>query len=166
MAALIRHVRFYVPDEAAGSLLQLILNQMCAGCPISVGGEPPDPVISMTVYQADVEITPALVFSEIDEGLVVARIDLNAEAGPGYCDGHIEGPSFDDDEWKLIFDQATFETGSSGTAFGAALVADFGAGDVLIGIGRFDTPATFLEASGEFLKVTGTLPLPAIVPTA
>jgi len=164
MAAFMRNVRFYIPTEAAGSLLQMVYNQMCSGCPISVGGEPPDPVLSMQLFQNDVEITDATVFADLFAGAVVAAIELNTEAGPGYCDGHIEGPSLDTDGlWKLIFDQATFETTGAESFYGAYLFADFGAGDVLVAVGRFDEVVISLDA-GDFVKVTGTLPLPPVVP--
>jgi len=34
MAAYMRNVRFYIPTEAAGSLLRLVMNQLCAGRPM------------------------------------------------------------------------------------------------------------------------------------
>jgi len=164
MAAFMRNVRFYIPTEAAGSLLRLVMNQLCAGCPISVGGEPPDPVLTLQLFQNDAEITDATVFADLFPGAVVAPIEMNTEAAPGYCDTHIEGPSIDTDGlWKLIFDQATFETTGAESFFGAFLYADFGDGDVLVAAGRFDEVVIALNA-GDFVKVTGTLPLPPVVP--
>jgi len=166
MAAFQRQARFWIPTEAAGSLLRLVYAQLCAGCPISVGGEPPAPVLSMDLYTAPVEITDALTIADLAlaGGVSVTALELNAEAGPGYCDGHIEGPSLDTDGlWKIVFDEAIFETTTPDGYFGAALYADFGDGNVLVGISQFDEPVIALTI-GDFVKVSGTLPLPPVVP--
>jgi len=164
MQAYVRNVRLYIPTEAAGSLLRLIMSQLCAGCPISVGGEPPAPVLTMGLFANDVEITDASAFVDFSPAGVVAEVEMNTEAAPDYCLGHIEGPGLDTDGlWKLIFDQATFETAGAETFYGAYLYADFGDGDVLVAVGRFDE-LVIASAAGDFVKVTATLPLPPVVP--
>jgi len=165
MAVYQREVRFYFPTEGAMSLLTLMKNQMCAGCPISVGGEPPDPVIEMQLYFNDIELVDATEYGDLGVAAPgdVAPVELNTEAAPGYCDGHIEGPSVDvDDIAKLIFDQAIFEALAGFNASGVVIRADFGDGNVIVAVGRF-TPIVPV-VTGDLIKVTGALWLPAVVP--
>jgi len=161
----LRSVEFWYPTQGAGSLAKLIYNQMCAGCPISVGGEPPDPVISMELFTSNVEITDALLYDEltVGTGSSVDAVELNTEAAPDYCDLHIEAPTLDSDgQWKIIFDQALFTTIAADTYWGAVISADFGDGTVIIAVAKFDEVVT--PESGDLVKVSGVLPIVPAVP--
>jgi len=165
MAVYMFQVRLWVPLEGSMSLLRLVQQQLCAGCPISVGGEPPAIQISMALCEAGFEITEALTFIELSAQMAdPAPILLNDETGPGYCDGNIQGPSLGlDGVPQLIFDQQIFTQVAGGTnPVGLVVYADTGDGDQIVGVALFDQP--FLLNAGDQLKVSATLPLPAVIP--
>jgi len=155
--------RLWVPREAAGTILQFVNGWMCAGCPISVGGEPPGTVVKMGFYTNEVEITDDLVLADLTPSSMVET--LNGEASPDYCLDHIEGPSLTvDGEWALLFDQAIFTYGGSGeTVFGAMLFAFSGLGaNQLIGVSKFEIPVPVVF--NDVLKHSATLPLLPQIP--
>ena len=164
MAVYVHNVELFLPTEAALSLLTLTRFQICNGCPISVAGEPPDPVIQFQLYENAIEITDATVFADLGVVAAPAPIDLNAEAAPDYCLGHIEGPDVQPDGLPtLIIDQHEFDPAPFAmTLSGVAIVADLGAGDVIIGVAAFAAPQPLL--TGDVLKVSGLLKLHPHVP--
>lgn len=156
--------RFYIPSEAAFNLMHAIKSQACAGCPISVGGEPPDPEWKLSICSSPFEITDGITFGDL--GVVEAdEVVLNAAAGPDYCEGGIEGP-INDPVWSLpglVIDQQII-TGSGGeTAYGAAIYADYGDGNLLLGLAQFPVPLGD-GSPGTIFKISGKLLLCSCLP--
>jgi len=145
----------YQPTEAALAVATMTFNAICAGCPISVGGEPPDPVVKVSYAAGDFEITDALVFGDLNVQ-EAAELELNAEAAPPYCDTHLEGPAIDPVSSVpiIILDQHIFTSPDGSMAFGVAIYTDFGAGNVLLGVGKFDAPLGLGEI-GDIFKISG-----------
>jgi len=164
MAVFMANARFYVPIEAALSIMQMTFNQACAGCPISVGGEPPDPVLMFGGIGQDFEITDALTMADLGIDPTDA-VELNAETAPGYCDGHLEGPNIDPETGlpTIFIDQHAITDTVGMTYFGAAVWADFGAGEVLLGVAKFPVPLG-TGTPGDIFKIGGPWSLCACVP--
>jgi len=164
MAIFMANARFYIPLEAGMSIMNMVMTQACAGCPISVGGEPPDPVIMLGGIGQDFEITEALTFGDLGVDDTDA-VELNTEAGPGYCDGHLEGPSVDPETGfpTIYIDQHAITDTVAMTYFGAAIWADFGAGNVLLGVAKFPVPLG-TGTPGDIFKIGGPWSLCSCVP--
>lgn len=166
MAVFMANERFYVPDQAAMSIMRLVFDQLCAGCPISVGGEPPAIEIKLSYYNADIEITPATVFADINV-VEADEVVLNQEASPTYCLDHLEGPDVDPETGlpTIFVDQHAITTVGDSQAFGAAIYADFGDGNVLLGVSKFPV-AIGTGVAGDIFKIGGPWSLCACTPAA
>jgi len=159
---------FFTPAEAAVSIFRMVMAQICNGCPISVGGEPPDPVVKLGLYVNPTEIVDSTTFAEL--GVEEAdEVELNSEAAPDYCLGHLEGVqvSPEDNLPTIIVDEHAITTTLGATWAGAAVYADFGAGNVLLGVSSFPvSPAIGSGEAGDIIKVGGNWRLCSCVPLA
>lgn len=156
--------RFYVPLEGAMQILEQVMNATCSGCPISVGGEPPDPVVKLTYCSSDFEITEALQFFELGAQDVDA-IELNQETPPPYCDGHLEGPVIDPESLlpTIIVDQHVITTTVGAVAFGAVIYTGDDVTGKILGVAKFPVPIGTGEI-GDVFKLSGKWSLCACVP--
>jgi len=158
------NARFWVPTQAAMAIMRQVFAASCAGCPISVGGEPPDPVINLSGYDVDIEITDGTTFVDVNPDQT-DFVELNAEAAPPYCDGHLEGPVIDPETGlaTIIVDEHVITSTSGLQYFGAAIWTDFGDGNVLLGVSRFPVAIGSGEV-GDVFKISGPWSLCACVP--
>jgi len=149
MAIFMVQSRFWNPREAAGVLWQAVMDQLCAGCPISVGGEPPSVPAILQFIGDDFEIVDALEYADLT--IVGTNMVLNDEAGPAYCDGHLQGPSLGvDGEWTIILDQVEQTFGAANTVYGAVIT---NGGGLMWGVSKFDVPVVL--GGGDTIKHTG-----------
>jgi len=165
MATYLKMVRFYYPNEGALTLLRLAQELICNGCPISVATVPPLYTVTLNGLGADFTIAEGLVYGDLtvlpDADLSI--VEMNTEAAPTYCLGGFEGPNYNGEGIaELTVDMQEQTAAADITVFGALLWTDFGDGEVILGIARFDQPAVML--SGDILKVVGVLQLPSSVP--
>jgi len=162
----VENVRFWVPREAAYSLLALVKAQLCDGCADEAA---PSIAVTVDLVTNNVAVTEATTFADLtfsEAGGGEGKV-LNDETPPGYCVGMLEGPGLGGDgEWRLIMDQQiwTWTSGDPESIFGVALWANIDGEDVIVGYAQLATgPAAFGEV-GDIIKLTGELVLLPQVP--
>jgi len=144
-------VPFVIPREAAGLILELVMDRICSDAPTQMD-------ITLVLFQNDLTPTESTVFADITvaDFSGYSPILLNAA---GDCAGFVQGPATGGDgEWRIFLDQQEFLATAAtvpNSIFGAAMV-DL-VGSRILGIARFPDGPLTVDESGDVIKVAGPL---------
>lgn len=154
MAIFLANVELQIPRQGMLALASAMMQRICSTAPVQVNAK-------LMLFQAAVDIQPVTILAD----LVAADFDGYAPITlnlAGDCDGFIEGPAIGvDSEVRLVVDQQIFMMNPTAvipnSIWGVAMYADFGSGDILIGLSQFLDGPYPISAVGDAVKVSAEL---------